>query len=210
MFHLKRSLPGSLLLAALLFTGCYPETPDYIEEYDLIYTDRSPTFDFQAATTYSIPDSVVLITGNLDDGELPEMVNAQYGDLIIQQIRDNMDSRGWTEVAATAEPDVVILPAVNKTTNVDIYYSYGGYWGWYYPYYGYGYGGYYPTYATSYETGTLYMQMNDPSDVSGTGSVPIVWMGVINGLVEGSQASINERVLTDIDQAFAQSEYLNH
>jgi hypothetical protein len=193
MFHLKRSLPGSLLLAVLLFTGCYPETPDYIEEYDLIYTDRSPTFDFQAANTYALPDSVVLITGNLDDGELPEMVNAQYGDLIIQQIRDNMDSRGWTEVAATAEPDVVIL-----------------YWGWYYPYYGYGYGGYYPTYATSYETGTLFMQMNDPSDISGTGSVPIVWMGVINGLVEGSQASINERVLTDIDQAFAQSEYLNH
>jgi hypothetical protein len=44
--------------------------------------------------------------------------------------------------------------------------------------------------------------------VSGTGNVPIVWIGVINGLVEGSQASINARVLTDIDQAFTQSEYL--
>ncbi len=207
MFDLKRSLPGALLLAPLLFTGCYPETPDYIEEYDLVYTDHSATFDFQAATTYSVPDSVVLITGNLDEGELPEMVDAQYGDLIIEQIRDNMNARGWTEVPAAANPDVVILPAVNKTTNVDIYYSYGGYWGWYYPYYGYGYGSYY---TTSYETGTLFMQMNDPSDVSGTGSVPIVWMGAINGLVEGSQASINQRVLTDIDQAFAQSEYLNH
>jgi hypothetical protein len=196
-----------LLLAAapVLLSGCYPETPDYIEEYDLIYTDRSASFDFQAADTYAIPDSVVLLTGNLQDGELPEKVDAQYGDLIIEQIRDNMNARGWTEVAATADPDVMILPAVNKTTNVNVYYSYGGYWGWYYPYYGYGYGGYY---TPSYETGSLFMQMVDPNEVSGTGNVPIVWIGVINGLVEGSQASINARVLTDIDQAFTQSEYL--
>ena len=64
----------------------------------------------------------MLITVNLHNGELPEMVDAQNGDLIIEQMSDNMNARGWTEVPTTANPDVVILPAVNRTTNVDAYY----------------------------------------------------------------------------------------
>ena len=71
----------------------------------------------------------MLITVNLHNGELPEMVDAQNGDLIIEQMSDNMNARGWTEVPPTANPDVVILPAVNRTTNVDAYYFYGGNWG---------------------------------------------------------------------------------
>lgn len=51
MFNLKGSLPGALLMAPLPFTGCYPRTPDHIEEHDLVHTDHSATFDFQAATT---------------------------------------------------------------------------------------------------------------------------------------------------------------
>ncbi len=206
MSYLRKFLPGAVLLAPLLFAGCYPQTPDYIEEYDIIFTDYQPEFDFKSALTYSVPDSVVLITGDLGQGEEPEMLDPYYGDLIVAQIRENMDARGWTEVAATANPDVILLPSVNKTTYSYTYY-YGGYWGWYYPYYGYGYG--YPTYTTTYQTGTLLIQMNDPNETSGTGNVPIVWISAINGLAEGSQASITNRILSYIDQAFVQSEYLN-
>ncbi len=205
----QKTLLGSLLVASALFSGCYPEVPDYIDEYDMTYTNHSPSFDFQAANTYALPDSVVIVTGNLADGELPEMMAPAYGDQILGRIRTNLNTLGWIEVENPAVADVVVLASAVKTENVDIYYSYGGYYGWYYPYGGYGwyYPGYYPTY-TSYTTGSLIIQMNVPSDPSPTNNVPVVWLSVFNGLLEGSNASIITRVNTSIDQAFKQSPYL--
>jgi len=198
-----------LLAGTALFSSCYPDQPDYIDEFDITYTNYSPTFDFKAQNTYALPDSVVIITGDLAEGEQPSMVDPQYGDQIISRIRQNMNNRGWTEVAATENPDVVVLPSAIKTLNVDAYYYYGGYWGWYYPYYGYGwyYPGYYPTY-TSYTTGSLVIQMNVPNDLSPTENIPVVWLSVFNGLLEGAESSIAVRVNNSIDQAFTQSPYL--
>lgn len=196
-------------LGSVLFTGCYPDQPDTLDEYDILYTNYSPTFDFKAQNTYAIPDSVILLTGDLEEGEIPEKVDPDYGDPIISRIQQNMASLGWTKVAITEDPDVVILPSAVKTLNVDAYYYWGGYWGWYYPYGGYGwyYPGYYPTY-TSYTTGSLIIQMNVPGDVSATDNVPVVWISVINGLLEGSDVSVAARITANIDQAFKQSEYL--
>ena len=193
-----------------MLSGCYPDTPDYLSEYDLVYTDRSPSFDFKAAITFSLPDSVVLLTGDLAEGEFPEKVNPQYGDVILARIRQNLLTRGWVEVSTAQEADVVVLASAVKTLNVDIYSYGGGYWGWYYPWYGYGwyYPGYYPAY-TSYTTGSLLIQMIDPNDVSPTNNIPVVWLAVINGLLEGSNVDIINRFTTNIDQAFTQSDYLN-
>jgi hypothetical protein len=210
MKHNHRSLFGALAAVAVLGTGCYPDEPTSIASYDLVFTAYSPSFDFANSRTYAIPDSVVLVTGNLQDGDAPETVDPQYGDQIIQRIRQNMNSRGWTEINPLDTPDVVLLPAVSKTENVS-YYDWG-YWGWYYPYYpgwGWYYPGYYPTY-TSYTSGTLIMLMNDPYDVSASNNVPIVWTGLVNGLLEGSSASTIDRIQSTIDEAFDQSPILKH
>ena len=211
MFNLKSTLCGALLVAPLLFSGCYPEKPGSISEYDIVYTDRSPSFDFKAANTYSLPDSIVLITGDLAEGDTPTMVKPLYADQILDRIRQNMNSRGWTEVAVSADPDVRLLPSAIKTKNVNVYSYYGGYWGWYYPYYGWGwyYPGYYPTY-TSYTSGTLVLQMTDPNNISAANNIPVVWIAVLDGLLEGSTTNVLTRMLTNVDQAFAQSDYLKH
>jgi hypothetical protein len=47
-----------------------------------------------------------------------------------------------------------------------------------------------------------------PDDLSPTENQPVLWVGVLNGLLEGSDASIITRMTTNIDQAFKQSEYL--
>ncbi len=206
----KKLLYGLLVLAPALFSGCYPEQPEYIDEYDLVYTNHSPDFDFQAQNTYSLPDSVVILgSADIEEGQSPDMVDPAFGNKIIAQIRSNMNGLGWVEVDDPDSADVVILPSAIKTLNVDAYYYYGGYWGWYYPYWGYGwyYPGYYPTY-TSYTTGSLVVQMTVPRDLSPAENVPVPWIGLMNGLLEGSDASILERVTTGIDQMFKQSEYL--
>ncbi|MFN6116122.1 MAG: DUF4136 domain-containing protein [Flavobacteriales bacterium] len=208
---MNRSLRNVLLLmtGVALFSSCYPDQPDNIDEYDIVYTNYSPTYDFKAFNTFAVPDSVVIITGDLAEGEQPAKVSPEFGDQIVGRIRQNMDRLGWTEVAPTENPDVLVLPSAVKTLNVDAYYYGGGYWGWYYPYYGYGwyYPGYYPTY-TSYTTGSLILTMIAPDDLSPTENQPVLWVGVLNGLLEGSDASIITRMTTNIDQAFKQSEYL--
>lgn len=207
----QRTILGTLAFAGIaLLSGCYPEGAEYIDDYDLVYTDYSPTYDFQGSTTYSLPDSVVKITGNLEEGELPEKVDPIYANEILGKIRDNMNSYGWTRVNVDQDPDVVILPSMLAVTTTTV--SYPGYWGWYYPYYGYGwyYPGYYPPTISSYTTGSLIIQMTNPNDVSPSETIPVVWLGVVNGLLEGTTSGMIVRIDKTVDQAFAQSQYLKH
>lgn len=216
-FHSMRSsrttLFGVLAAVAVFGVGCYPEQPDSITAYDLVYTAYSPSFGFASARTYSIPDSVVLVTGNTVDGDAPLTVDPTFGDPIIARIKQNLNSRGWEEVNVLDSPDVIMLPAVSKTENVTVY-NYGwGYWGGYYPGYYPGWGWYYPGYApsySSYTSGSLIMLMTDPNGVSPSNNVPIVWTGVVNGLLEGSNASLIARIQSTIDEAFEQSSILKH
>ena len=206
--HHIRSCASALLVASVL-TGCYPDGPEYIDEYDLVYTNYSPTYDFKAQNTYALPDSVIKITGNLAEGEHPEMVNTVYANEILSRIRANMSSYGWTEVDEGSDPDVVILPSAVSSTTISVWYP-GYYWGWYYPYYGYGwyYPGYYPPSVSAYTTGSLFIQLVDPDEISGTDNIPVEWVCVVNGLLEGSSSGLITRIDRSIDQAFKQSVYL--
>ena len=38
--------------------------------------------------------------------------------------------------------------------------------------------------------------------------IPVMWTGVINGILAGSQAYLDERVEKNVDQCFMQSPYL--
>jgi hypothetical protein len=51
--------------------------------------------------------------------------------------------------------------------------------------------------------------ITDPDQAS-TNTLPVVWNGILNGLLEGSDASILARVTTNIDQMFKQSPYLKN
>ena len=207
----QRTFIGALAVTGIaLLSGCYPQGAEYIDDYDLVYTDYSPTFDFRSSTTYALPDSVVKITGNLQDGEAPEMVDQTYASEILKKIRDNMNANGWTMVGVNESPDVVILPSMLSVTTTTI--SYPGYWGWYYPYYGYGwyYPGYYPPTISSYTTGSLIILMTNPKEMSPSETIPVEWVCAVNGLLEGSTSNMISRIDKTVDQAFTQSLYLKH
>ncbi len=198
------------LFILLLFTGCIPEQPTYIDELDLVYTNYTPDFNFFEKQTYAVPDSVVRYTGNLGEGDAPEMVKPIYGDALIQKIKDNMNNFGWIEVGIGEDPDMVLLPIAFSSTTVNYYYPWYN-WGWYYPGGGYGwyYPGYYPPAVTSYSTGTLLVQMIHPDGQEDGESIPVHWVMVIDGLFEGSASSIVNRIERNTDQGFKQSPYLN-
>lgn len=184
-------------VVALLMAGCYPEGPEYYEELDIVYTNYDDEFDFTANSTYSMPDKIVKITGDLADGELPQFVKEPYNTQMLQRIQSNMTTLGYSKTDDPANADLVLFPAV--WTNTTIYY-WQDYWCWYYPYYcGWGWG--YPTVST-YTTGTLVMTL-----IADGGVEPFTaWTAAVNGLLSGNNDV--SRANDAIDQAFTQSAYL--
>jgi hypothetical protein len=209
-----------LMIACILSLqwACYPKGADYTDELDLVYTNYAGDSVFTARKTYSLPDSIVKITGQAFDdpngNKEPDFLSASSAKVILDQIKQNMQNYGWTLVDKNNRPDVIILVSTSTTTNLYYYYDWG-YWGWYYPGYypGWGWyypGYYYPPYVTGYRSGSIFMQMTDNVPAINVDQVPVLWTCVINGLAEGGTANIAARTQVNIDKAFSQSPYLKH
>lgn len=213
----KRTLKGMAFTAivvvlALLMNACYPGGAEFVDELDIVSTNYDEDFNFAPQLTYSLPDCVV----EIDDGDfngpgnvIPDCIESrQFSDEILKKIRENMTSYGFTEVEEDEDPDLVFLVSAMETTN--FYFYDPGWWWWYYPGWNPGWGWYYPyppVYVSGYTTGTILMQLSDPDGIEGN-QVPIHWNGIINGLLQGSNSNILARIDRNVDQAFAQSPYL--
>jgi len=191
--------------SGLLFSGCYPDGPDYTEDLDVVYTTFDDSYDFQSQSTYSRPDQIVVDVEIANNGDtIYEFMKPIYADQILQRIDENMSNLGWTKVPIGDGPDVLLQPAgISSTT---YFYSYWYCW-WYGGWYG-GWGWYYPPYYTvsSYTTGSMVIVISDPNLDSPINSSPTAWVAAANGLLTDS-GNVG-RALDGIDQAFAQSPYL--
>ncbi|MCI0451610.1 MAG: DUF4136 domain-containing protein [Candidatus Latescibacteria bacterium] len=199
-----------LALALAAAAGsCYPGDQLTVEDSDIIVTLYDPDADFAAMQSYAMPDTIVHVVqdGGIDD------ISRAYDDDVLTQVASNMGALGFTRETDPNLADVFVLVSVAANDQVGYTgYPWGDYWGWYYPYSpGWGWG-YYPWYGGggtvyTYRSGTVFMQMIDPAAADSSLSlVPTIWIGALNGLVEGD--AVEERILDGIDQAFAQSPYL--
>ena len=196
----KRTISFVAVLIGLLLWGCYPNGPTYTEDLDIVVTHHNPDYNFVANNTYAMPDKILKITGNLQEGDEPLFIPDVTATQILSRIASNLLDLGWERVALdAATPHILLAPASIETTTV--YYYDWWYWG-YYPYYPY-----YPVYAGSYTTGTLIMTMMDPLDVGGNGNPIQEWTGLINGVL--TDKFDPNRVNPLIDKAFEQSPYLD-
>lgn len=186
---------------ALFFASCYPGGAEYVEDYDAVYTDYDPNFNFDVIRTYSLPDKVVKLEG--EEGDEPEFINEAYSTAILSTVRANLNAMGWTEVSAVANPDIEVMAGAFDQTFI----SYNPWWwDWYYPWYGPGWGwwypGYSPGYISGYSSGSVLVQMTYPEGTTSDNEVPVEWMGVLNGLLQGSEANIVARITSGLDDAF--------
>lgn len=194
-----------IAFAGFLFSGCYPGGADFTEDFDVVYTNYRPSYDFAAQNTYAMPDKIV-VDVEIDRGDTTYIYMKDiYADPILDRIAANMASLGWTRVNLSDAPDVLLTPAGMKETH--IFYDYWYCW-WYGGYYPPGWGWYYPPYVTisAFTTGTLIMTIEDPNEESAIGQVEAAWVAGINGVLSGSYSI--DRVLTGVDNAFKQSPYL--
>jgi len=205
---MKAKLTTSLLALGIciLFSGCYPYSTAYVDELDLVITDHDPNFDFKGHNKYAIPDSIVKITGNKAAGEPPVFVKEPYNTKILDRIKSNMTSLGYTLVPNVAQADLVLFPSALEVQYTEYYYDYYYYWGWYYPYYGW----YYPyTTVTTYSTGTMLMNIVVAGQTSVSVNLHVAWTGLLNGVMDSYGSDGENRLYRAIDQAFNQSDYLH-
>ncbi len=193
----------TVFLLCGLLSGCYPEGAEFVDELDVAYTNYDPDFNFEVDYTYSLPDRVIDITDQNFNGNL-EYIDKEFSDAILNSLRDNLNAIGWTEVDETEEdPEILITASAFSTTT--LYFYDWCYWDWYYPGYCGGwnwyYPGYSPGYVSGYTTGTVLVKMAAPAGVLND-QLPVVWLCGLNGLLQGSDASIITRIETNIDQAF--------
>ena len=207
---------GALFGCSLGVAACYPGEIDSTAQTDLVITFHQEGFDFQTNQTFAMPDTIVDVS--VDSGA-PSLLNYAHQDEILAKIAQNLVALGYTRVDATVvRPDVVVLVSAVAVENY-VYYSYPWwpYWGWWGGWYGpWGYGAnstyyypWYPVYSTNFTSGSLFITMVDP-DVPAPepAQANSIWSGVINGMLEGTDAEILARVNTSISQAFEQSPYL--
>lgn len=204
-----------MLLAVLAITGCYSPKEDVsVQDLDLVVVDYDGDYNFQPARTFFLPDSISRIDERPDEDNDD---SDKYDPQILAKIRANMVAKGFTEVdeANVANADVVLLISAAR---VDTYvigtpcfwpcwgwgpwppgWGWGPGWGWPYP----------PTVVGSYSKGSIFMNMVDPNLPDNGEEINLIWLGTVNGLLQGSDASILDRVDRLIDRAFELSPYLN-
>jgi len=203
-----------LMVATVPSCNLYPDSETRVEDLDIVITHFDADNDFTINQTYSIVDEVVEVDD--DTSNLPSTV--PNSDLIITQIRANMEALGYIE--DNNDPDVSIVATASDKTNYFYYYYYdywyywygGGWYGWG-GWWGYPCCGYYPPaypVVESYTTGTLMIQMFQIKGVTQGDSISLAWTGVVNGLLdEDTQSNLKTRIKRSIDEAFEQSPYLD-
>jgi len=209
----------TLAIIGLLYS-CYPKGAEYVDELDTYVSKFDPDYfkpgDFVLGT-FAMPEEITYYK----NGKLVEDHDHTYDPQILGLFENNMKNVGYTPVSAGEDTVFAVSADVHELTQAG--YIYPPYWGgpWY-PYYPGGWypwypwypgGGYwYPWYPTyySFQTGTVIFRIGNISKrdtVNDTVRVPIIYVGAIDGLLQGSQQYINQRVEAGINQLFEQAPF---
>jgi hypothetical protein len=211
MKTIKLLAASALVLFAAASCQKVTSSQDMDNEY-LVYTSPSKDVDLSKYMTFDIADSLLVI-GEKDKPYYSQSNNALA---LIQAFRTNMENRGYIYTPSNPDAQLGIQVTFIQETqryvqyNTDPYWwlGYPGYWpsgywgnwtGWYYPY---------PVTYT-YTTNALIADMVDLTAGEENGKLKIIWSCYIGG---PASASINydvKRMSAAVDQAFAQSPYLD-
>jgi hypothetical protein len=199
--------------AVLLLAACHkePYPQDGDNEY-LVYTSPGKDVNFKNYTTFDIADSLLII----GEKDKPVYSQSQSALALIQAYRINMEKAGFIYTPSNPDADLgVQLTYVIKTERYVKYYDdpywwldYPGYW----PagYWGSWTGYYYPRPVVyTYTTNALLADIVNLTGEQDTGKpLEVLWTSYIGGPAGSSVQGDVARMKAAIDQAFAQSPYL--
>ena len=207
----KYILPfAGFIMLTLALVGCRKDPlRDMTEDESRIYiTNRDSSANFGALRTFSISDTVAVISNN----RLEDRQSTGFDKAVVNAVKREMADRGYTLVANGAKPDIGINVSrvYNSSTGIISYPDYwGGYYGYYdpfywgYPGYGYNFPGSYGVYEIT--EGALSIDMLDLKNANQADkSIKGIW----NGLIRGTGVFSSGNVDTNVRGLFVQSPYL--
>lgn len=199
------------LFVLVSFTACQKDPVDNLDgDEALVYiTNHDPAIDFTGYATFSIADSVAVISNNQFIGRERTALDAN----LVEAVVSNMEARGYMRTAVNNNPDlgITITRIYNDYAQVV---DYGYYWDYYDvywdPYYwGYpGYSYYYPSFYGVYNItdGAVEIDMFDLKNASANNNqLKYVW----NGMIRGSGTFNPGNAQKAAKALFDQSAYLN-
>lgn len=199
------SMPLLLAAAVIALASCTKDPVSKLsaEETRLYITNHDSSTNFSSFKTFSISDSVAIISNN----HLRQKTRDGYDSLLINSVANAMKQRGYAQVTNDANPDLGIN-VNNIITTQTGYVDYGSYYSDYYgyldPYYwGYPGYGYYGSYIGTYQVneGVISIDMFDLKDAQASGKIKSVWNGVIRGAGIFEKAAVAPGVQALFDQS---------
>jgi len=195
-----------------LAQGCQPE-PDGKKLYDelVVSTSYDPDANFTAYSTYSIPTDTIGYVSETSTSTFITAAESSFPRPVLDAIKFNLNSRGYTRVNKNDNPDLGINVIVVEDLNVfqrvvypdpynypgSIYSGYYGYNSWYYyPYVN--------TYA--YNTGVLIVEIVDLKNRTPDNKVKVIWTAYLGDIY--STIHLIDQTEAGIDQSFEQSPYI--
>ena len=208
-----------LALLVMLVSCTYNTGPSTYKEQDITFTYQDTTFDVTTYTTFTLPDSVNLTENYLKDHEI-DLFYSEGGlsDILIDTLATRFVNLGYVLVDSVQNADFVLNPTVLLVKSVSGGYVpiYPGYPGYYPPYWGY--------YYYEYNEGTLEVDLIDRASLDSLKSyhetvasvlredeeeiIKVRWVALIDGVLSNDKDYNAERYLNGIEEAFAQSPYL--
>ena len=208
---MKTVMLGLIASASLvtIVTGCSKDPLKNLNEDEsrIYITNHDSTYNFASSNTFTIADSVAVISNNQYAGK--DLTS--YDGQLIAAVKAAMIKQGYILVEKGGEADLALAVSIysNDQTGIISYSDYGGYYDDYWdPYYwGYpGYSYYYPSYYGVYnfsET-ALAIDMFDLKDAATSNQLKNVW----SALIRGSGIFNNAKVDSQVQTLFDQSAYL--
>jgi len=204
-----------LLVIALTFMAyaCYPGGAEYVDELDTSISKYNNTYDWDNldGKTYALPAEILHVK---DGKEVDPPKEGPHDKDILKQIKSELDARGMIDATATAQDTAVAIAIViiEQNNTGAAWIPGGGWWGGYPWYPGWGWGGYYPWYPVyySYKTGSVLIEMGDYANKDEEEeTMPLVYTGVLDGLLQGNENYIGARIENGIDELFNKHEPFN-
>jgi|JI8StandDraft_2_1071088.scaffolds.fasta_scaffold73939_1 hypothetical protein len=195
---------------SLLLSSCRKEPLNQLsaEETRVYVTNYNPSVDFSAYQTFSLVDSVALLSGN-NSGRRTELTTSDLA--FLSAIRSEMSARGYVEVGREADPDLGInvskIDVSFSTIVPDFFPGYWAGWGGYWDPFYWGFGGVpynFPVFFSvlSYRQSAWLIDVVDLENVTNN-ELNVVW----NAQMEGAGILNPNAAANAVQAAFAQSSY---